>query len=516
MRVLLVEPNYRRTRKVASSKKPNDETLWYPPFGLLKISRFHRDRGDEVRFVNGCDESIMPREDIFDPSGIWDRIYITTLFTFDFARVVETVQFYKRAVGGTKSKIYIGGIMASLMPKELAAATGIFPHVGLLHSPKQIGLSGDCDINSLIPDYSILDPSKYAINETFYAYTTRGCINRCSWCGVPIIEPVFISYVNIKEEITALRTQFGDKPMLKLMDNNVLASRKLPAIVSDLFELGYGVGNRTNTKPTRRRVIDFNQGVDATFLTEDTIAIIAQLNIRPLRVAFDRIEESSVYQEALQLCHEYGFPEFSNYMLYNYEDTPRDLYDRLIINIDLNGKWAHDTVASKIYSYPMRYAPISEVHGNRKIRDIENIHDPLSVNWKYSPIWTKRFARNIEIMKGAAHGAISPTVGLARRTIGHNFDEFIENLYMPESLLRNRARHEKRTYGYASSASPGSGLLESFRGFMQGLLREQDESFYFFHNAVSPNTTRAIKEAIAACRNKEMKKWLMLYLKSES
>jgi len=514
MRVLLVEPNYRKSRNTTAKSKPSDVTLWYPPLGLLKIARFHRNRGDEVRFVNGCDVSILPREDVFDPIGLWDRIYITTLFTFHFKKVVETVEFYKKAVGGTKSKIFIGGIMASLMPQELYSAIGIFPHIGILHDPKSIGLNDDVDINSLDPDYSVLDPTKYAINETYYAYTTRGCINKCSWCGVPSIEPTFKSYVDIKPQILNLRIELGDKPILKLMDNNVLASKKLKAIVKDLLDLGYGTRCFTNTKPPRQRVIDFNQGVDATYITKETIALISQLNIRPLRVAFDRIEESKIYANALTLCHEAGFPEFSNYMLYNYHDTPRDLYERLELNIRLNTVWANDKVPSKIYSYPMRYAPINDLLGSRSSRDIENEHDPLTVNWRSSPVWTKRFVRNIEIMKGVAHGAISPTPGLAERTIGHTFEEFLENLYMPESLLRNRSSHEKRTYVFGSSSVPGSGKLEAFRDYIRSLLNEQNEDFYFFHNAVVQNSTRAINEALALCRHKEQKKWLQLYLRT--
>jgi hypothetical protein len=516
MRVLLVEPNYRKSRKNTSKSKPGDETLWYPPLGLLKIARFHIDRGDEVRFIQGCDKSILPRTDIFDPIGIWDRIYITTLFTFDFDKVVATVEFYKKAVGGTRSKIFIGGIMASLMPRELASATGIFPHIGLLHSPNSIGLDGDIDIDALDPEYSILDSSKYAVNDTYYAYTSRGCINKCSWCGVPSIEPTFTNYIDIKLQINASRTRFGDKPILKLMDNNILASPKLDKVVADLIDLGYGLNCHTRTQPPKQRVIDFNQGLDSSFLTAENVALISHLNIRPLRVAFDRLEEREVYQRALELAHEAGFPEFSNYMLYNYQDTPYDLFERLMLNIKLNEVWAKDSVPSKIYSYPMRYAPINDLHGNRSARDMENTHDPLSINWRTCPVWTKRFARNIEIMKGAAHGAISSTPGLARRTIGATFEEFMGNLYMPESLLRNRAKHEKKTYNYGGRTKPGSGRIEAFRDFLRQLLFEQNQDFYFFHNAVAQNSTRAINEAISECKQKEIRKWLQMYLRSES
>ena len=68
MRVLLVEPNYKNK---------------YPPMGLMKISTYHKMRKDEVRFVKG----INPIVD----AEVWDRIYVTTLFTFDFSIAVETI-----------------------------------------------------------------------------------------------------------------------------------------------------------------------------------------------------------------------------------------------------------------------------------------------------------------------------------------------------------------------------------------------------------------------------------------
>ena len=95
MRVLLVEPNYKNK---------------YPPMGLMKISTYHKMLGDEVRFVKGVDPNV--------DAAVWDRIYITTLFTFDFSISAETILHYMRLVDDVSS-LYVGGIMASLMPGVL-------------------------------------------------------------------------------------------------------------------------------------------------------------------------------------------------------------------------------------------------------------------------------------------------------------------------------------------------------------------------------------------------------------
>ncbi len=72
MRILLVEPDYRhgsasfiKSVTEPDAKKRDDESLWYPPIGLLKLSTFHKRRGDEVKFVIGRDKDAIKEEDLF-------------------------------------------------------------------------------------------------------------------------------------------------------------------------------------------------------------------------------------------------------------------------------------------------------------------------------------------------------------------------------------------------------------------------------------------------------------------
>jgi len=533
MRVLLVEPEYRRiapkvqrsedanVNNRSSHKVADDEVLWYPPVGLMKLARYHKDRGDEVLFVRGCPKDIFSEGDLFSAGNLWDRVYITTLFTYHFNLVARTINFYRNAVGGTIGNIFVGGVMASLMPDAIYEETGIYPTIGTLTSSRQLGMNDDVNIDELPPDYGILSGRVYGINNTYYAYTTRGCTNACPWCGVHRIEPHYIPYIDIKPMIKKLRSERGDKTRLKLMDNNVLPSPYLNKIVEDLVSLGYGKDNQASGHPKRQRVVDFNQGLDATFINNDTMSLLSKLNVKPMRIAFDRIKEKRTYVKALELAREYGFTDFSNYMLYNFKDTPNDLYERMRVNIQLNQKWQRHSKtlrSARIYSYPMRYAPIDESDGKLANHSRESVN-PIEVqriDWLKTPVWTKRFARNIEIMKGAAHGAISSTPALASRTIGADFGEFISNLYMPEELLRNRNKHEKKIYEREPRRRRGSGKVEAFRRFLLDLAGEQNDRFLFFHKAVSENSTRAIRNALDACKEKEMKKWLKLYLKTQT
>jgi len=525
VRVLLVDPQYRRERPVRVSQEAaprklsrNDETLWYPPIGLMKLSQFHKLRGDEVRFANGCDADVCYKGDLFTPAQLWDRVYITTVFTFHFAQIVKTIRFYLEATGGTLSKIYVGGPMASIMPEDIFEETGVYPVCGILNSARQLGFDDDTNIDLLPPDYNLVDGAQYAVNDTYYAFTTKGCTRSCPWCAVPKIEPHFSSYIDIEPIINELRLAYGDKSTLKLMDNNILASPELERIVADLLELGYGRGEYTGSVRPRQRVVDFNQGIDARFMNESNMRLIAQLNVRPMRIAFDKLAMKRAYVDALELGHRHGIEKFSNYMLYNYHDSPRDLYERLMINVELNEKWlseGSETANSKIYGYPMRFAPIHSDNGNlaNRKRDLLAPNPREKRDWLEAPAWTARFVRNVEIIRGAANGAIPPSPEFARRAIGENFQEFLTNLYMPEELLRNRNKYERRVYAHEPPRPPGNGLIEDFREFMLALLRNQDGRFKAFHNAVSSNSVQEVRKCLKNLDDPELATWLKLYLK---
>ena len=82
------------------------------------------------------------------------------------------------------------------------------------------------------------------------------------------------------------------------------------------------------------RYVDFNQGLDARLLDENKMARLAELNLRPMRIAFDHIEQHEIYERAIHLAAKFGVRNLSNYLLYNFLDTPEDFYNRLKINID--------------------------------------------------------------------------------------------------------------------------------------------------------------------------------------
>jgi hypothetical protein len=148
--ILLVEPDYRTK---------------FPPLGLMKLSSYHKKLGDKVSFVKG-----MRDEAAYE---YWDRIYVTTLFTYHWKISVETIKYYKSLVRGDLSRIYVGGIMASLIPDELWAETGILPIKGILNKPGQLG-DDEYVVDQMIPDYSLFDNNsvkQYSLLDSYFGYS---------------------------------------------------------------------------------------------------------------------------------------------------------------------------------------------------------------------------------------------------------------------------------------------------------------------------------------------------------
>src|ERR1035437_1578943 len=219
--ILLIEPGYKNK---------------YPPLGLMKLAQYHGPdgKGDKVRFIKGEDLSVF--------GTAWDRIYITTLFSFEFARIAQSIDFALKVANRHADKIFVGGIAASLMPEQFAARPawqGIRFIQGLLTGSPAKALqldefseelySDDIQgpaIEDLIPDYSILDQIeyKYPVRDAYFAYASRGCIRKCTFCGVPKLEGDQRDSGSITAVVRNIEALYGPKKDLILMDNNIVAS----------------------------------------------------------------------------------------------------------------------------------------------------------------------------------------------------------------------------------------------------------------------------------------------------
>ena len=152
---------------------------------------------------------------------------------------------------------------------------------------------------------------------------------------------------------------------------------------------------------------------------------LAEVSICPLRIAFDHIGQQKSYMKSMQLAAKYDTINFSNYMLYNYKDKPVDLYRRMRLSVDLC-----DKLKISIYSFPMKYHPISDPAYFRK-RDYLGEH------------WNRKFIRAIQAVPNSTKGKVGKGKSFFEEAFGENEDEFEKILWMLETFIIHRRKFDE-------------------------------------------------------------------------
>ena len=153
----------------------------FPNLALMKISRFHKYKGDAVEWVNHFET--------------YDKVYLSKVFTFtpDIYTVIQADEIIR---GGT-------GYDATIeLPPE---------------------------IDNCTPDYSLYPGFSHALG-----FITRGCPRKCEWCIVPKKEGNIYLYGDIKKILNGRKS-------IVLMDNNILALKNHCDILAKIIEIGCAV-----------------------------------------------------------------------------------------------------------------------------------------------------------------------------------------------------------------------------------------------------------------------------------
>lgn len=138
------------------------EGFKFPNYALMKISAWHKAKGDEVSW--------------WTPLLSYDKVYSSKVFTF------------------TQGCEY-------LPPDTIKGGTGYGLYEDL----------PEC-VDQMFPDYSIYPHVDYAIG-----FLTRGCPNKCPWCVVPKKEG------EIRPHQTYEQIKRPDSNKIVFMDNNAIA-----------------------------------------------------------------------------------------------------------------------------------------------------------------------------------------------------------------------------------------------------------------------------------------------------
>lgn len=343
MKILLVEPRY---------------YTQYPPLGLLKFSSLYKLQGHEVRFVRGLE--LVSR---FVP----DEIKVTSLFTWAWRPVWESVRFYRALF--PRAKISLGGIYASLTPEHAQGAGADEIVTGLVS-----------EAEDLLPDYDLV-PEWHHKRAASILFSHRGCIRSCSFCAVPKLEG---KPFQVRPSTRIKHLIHPQHQRVILWDNNILGEAAWRDVIGELKELGLEA--------------DFNQGLDARLITEESAAALTQLDLPTIRFAYDFPKMGPQVKKAIDCMRAVGLSanrirHICCYVLYNYKDTPEDLFERIRNLLD----WG-------VTAYPMRYQPLSGDYAFEK-------DSYISPTWALEQLEMVALARRVV----GSGGAFPPYEALRRK-----------------------------------------------------------------------------------------------------
>lgn len=159
----------------------------FPNLPLMKISAYHKSRGDSVEWYDPLFHSTG------DPL---DRVYMSKVFSFtpDYEYFVNSKEI---RIGGTGYYYPDGG---EPLPQEIEHA---------------------------YPDYGI-----YGITNTAYGFLTRGCPRRCEFCIVGSKEGIK------SQKVADLKEFWRGQKEIKLLDPNLLAAKEHEELLQQLANCG--------------------------------------------------------------------------------------------------------------------------------------------------------------------------------------------------------------------------------------------------------------------------------------
>lgn len=544
--ILLVEPNYKNK---------------YPPIGLMKIATYHRILKDNVQFYKGdikefaikllaekciqelsaagidsidkdlvyqyirtrrtrliqdaicsVDEtenqnlviSILHKyktiywQNKFDEYPKFDRIYISTLFTFYWDITINTINFCKKFVKNI-SDIYIGGVMATVLCHDVEEETGVVPVLGLIDKPGILD-NNDIIVDALPLDYSILKDTdyQYPSHDAYYGYLTRGCIRKCPFCAVRIIEPQFHEFISFKQHKKYVDENFGEQRNMLLLDNNVLASNQFSAIIDEIVSMGFGKGavyKRKNSLPIYLEKIALSD--NQSYYLKCAIELLSSIGKKSIRLKeclADVMEKYEMGSVSL-LTKDILFQEADNInaALDDYFAKRKPIARFVDFNQGVDARLIDDEkmqLLGRIAIKPLRiafdnikfkdiYVRAIKLAAQNGIKDLSNyvlynekdspeeLYERLKINvelceelniniysfpMKFHPIegsrrfdrnylgekWSRKHVRAIQTILNATKGKVGRGESFFREAFGATLSEFMEILYMPEPFILYR------------------------------------------------------------------------------
>ena len=217
----------------------------FPNLALMKISAWHKAQGDSAEFVI--------------PLKRYDKIYVSKVFGGEYSKMPNfCLQADEIIYGGTGFAITIED------GKEV------------YHKDRDPNLP--YEIEHIYPDYTLYP--KLTKNKA-YGFLTRGCCNNCDFCIVSKKEGICS-----KKVANLLEFWDGQKEII-LLDPNILACKDRIDLLEQLAD--------------SKSKVDFTQGLDARFITEEVAYVLKKIKIKTVHFAFDFMKKEKSIVQGLRI-----------------------------------------------------------------------------------------------------------------------------------------------------------------------------------------------------------------------
>lgn len=257
----------------------------YPNLALMKISAYHKSKGDEVEWYNP----------MF--SGHMDKVYMAKVFSFteDYQYFIDAEEIIKGGSGYSISLVNGKEVYNKSLDKPLPE-----------------------EIEHIYPDYSL-----YNITDTAYGFLTRGCPRGCDFCHVADKEG------RKSYKVADLSEFWNGQKNIVLCDPNILACREWKDLMQQLID--------------SKAWVDINQGLDIRLMTKEKAEMIKQMKVKELHFAWDRYEDKDLIVpkfKEFKAVTKLDIRKLIVYVLCNFNTTLEQDLERIYTLREL-GYWAY-------------------------------------------------------------------------------------------------------------------------------------------------------------------------------